>query len=162
MMGFLRGMLLSLCLILASAAAVWAATPDEEAIARLMNQDLAAGWKENNPGKVLEVFTESVPVLWVDADRVGAPTTSKESRKKELESFLSKVQVVDFGVSDLTVTKINEGLALITCTQKFTVVDKATKEEDQLLLRAVYEVVKEKDGKWRAYREISFAADAVN
>ena len=157
----MRGMLCALCLMAASAGLAWAASPDEEAIAKMMNQDLAAAWKENSPGKVLEVFTESVPVIWLDADKNMPPTLNKADRKKELESFFDKIKVLDFTLGDVTVTKISDTQGLVTCTEKITVLDKATKQEDQLLMRTVYEVVKEND-KWRAYREISFAADAAN
>lgn len=126
-----------------------------------MNNDLATAWKSNKPGTVLEIFTEAVPVVWVDAGKNDKPVTSKEGRKKELEAFFDKVQVVDFVVTDMTVTKISDTLALVTCTEKITMVDRATKEQDQMLARTVYEVIKEK-GKWRAYREISFGADAGN
>lgn len=160
-MNAFRSILFALCLLVFSVGAASAATPDEEAISRLMQQDLASAWKENSPGKVLEVFTESVPVVWLDADKGTPPATSKAARKKELEELFNKVRIVDFVMSDLVVTKISDTLALVTCTEKITIEDKTTKEQDQLLARTVYEVIKEKD-KWHAYREISFAADSMN
>lgn len=156
-----RSIMLSLCLVALSAGNLLAASADEEAISKFMNQDMAAAWKSNKPGPVLEIFTEAVPVVWLDADKNEKPVTSKDGRKKELETFFDKVQVVDFVVTDMTVTKLSDTLALVTCTEKITIVDRATKEQEQMLARTVYEVIKEKD-KWRAYREISFGSDAVN
>ena len=137
------------------------AGPDEDAIARLMNQDLSAGWKQNEPGKVLDIFTEDVPVVWVDVtkDAKMDMTKSKADRKKRLQEYFAKVKVIDYAVSNIEVTKISDNLALVTTTEKVTAVNVSNKEENQMTLKNLYEVIKQKDGKWRAYRAISLVGD---
>lgn len=162
---YVQRILWGFCLVLGLASVAAAASPaapasDEAAIAQFMNKDMAAAWKENSPGKVLELFSESMPVVWLNDGKKAV--VSKAERKKELEAFFNKVKVMDFTLGDVVVTKINNKLGFVTCTQKLLVVDKATKQENELVMRNIYEVVKEKNGKWHAYREISFVGDAGN
>lgn len=140
------------------------ADADVDAINRLMNQDLSAGWKQNDPGRVLDIYTEDVPVVWVTVDRKGDVnvTKSKEDRVKELKKYFGKVKIVDYAASNIEVTKVSDNLALVSATEKVTAVNLDNKEENQLTFKNIYEVIKQKDGKWRAYREISIIGDAQN
>ncbi len=156
---------LSFCLVVAMASIVHAEaqsmSPDEKAIADFMNKDMSAAWKSNKPGKVLELFSDSMPIVWLNP-RTEKPITSKAEQEKELKAFFAKYQVMDFTAANVTVTKISDDIGFVTCTQKLLVADIATKKENEFAMQTVYEVVKEKDGKWRAYRELAFVGDVGN
>ncbi len=135
--------------------------PDEMAIAKFMNTDMAAAWKSNKPGQVLELYSDSVPVLWYNTMSNKA-VTNKDDREKELKAFFAKHKVMDFTASDISVTKVDDNLGFVTCTQKMLVADVETKKDAEIVMQALYEVVKEKDGTWKAYREMTFMGNAAN
>ncbi len=132
-------------------------SPDEQAIAAFMNNDMAKAWKSNKPGKVLELFTDNMPVIWFNGNS-NKVVTSKAEREKELKTFFNKHKIMDFTATDLVVNKIDDNLGFVTSTQKLLISDMATEKESEITMKVVYEVVKE-NGKWNAYREMSFLAD---
>lgn len=145
------------------AGVAWAG-PDEDAISNLMNKELAAGWKNNSPGQVMQIYAAEEPIVWIDVDKDAklALTTSKEDRKKALEELFSRIKVVEYVVDDISVTKVSDNIALVSTTEKLTFTSKNGKKEDQMIFRNLYEVIRQKDGKWRAHREISVVANAAD
>ncbi len=134
-------------------------SPDEQAIATFMNKDMAAAWQSNKPGKVLGLYSDSEPVMWFDGTN-GKTITDKAAKEKELQAFFKKHKVLSFTAGNVVVTKIDDSLGFVTTGQKLLVADLKTGEEVEVNIQAMYEVLKENDGKWRAHREFTFMDDA--
>ncbi len=136
-------------------------SPDEQAIAYFMNKDMAEAWKSNKPGTVLELFSDSAPVVWYN-NMTQKAVVSKDEKEKDLKAFFAKHKVLDFMASDIRITKVDDNMGFVTCTQKMLLDNVKNNAQGEVVMQTIYEVAKGKDGKWNAVREMTFMGDAVN